>query len=111
MTQIRTVIKEPGEQPRVGMLSNDLASMQAAVGGGLIEVVEVSGDVLLIVNEEGKFRNDLAPNVYAPEVNDVLVGPVLVVSARAPGGNFGSLSEDEAAAALRRFRTAPPLFV
>jgi hypothetical protein len=106
MTQIQLVVKEPGAPPRTTTAGNDLRSLQQLVGG-LIEVVEVGGGVVLVVNEEGKLEG-LPPNLYCPRVGDWLLGPVLAV-ARDPDdeGDFQGFSDAEAQQVLDRFRAEP----
>lgn len=50
---IKVLIKEPGKEPVLAVIPNDLKSLQKAVGG-YIEVVQLHDDVVMAVNEEGK---------------------------------------------------------
>ena len=55
--KILVVIKEPGEPAEIEPLfENTLEAFQCRVGGN-IEVVRLSTDLALIVNEEGKINN------------------------------------------------------
>lgn len=50
-----TIIKKPGEEPKVRTVDNELEVLQGIVGG-YIEVVRIATDAVLIVNEEGLIR-------------------------------------------------------
>jgi len=75
------------------ILDGTLEQLQAAVGGGHIEAVPVprfvdpTGHSTAYVNEEGKFRPDLKPNMRATDFmvpgsglqfNDYIAGPFLL---------------------------------
>lgn len=53
MNKIYVGIKEPGKKVRFVWISGSLENLQKTVGG-YIEVVRLSRDLILIVNEEGK---------------------------------------------------------
>ncbi len=98
MTKIKVVIKYPGEDAREAMIENELEALQKIVRG-YIEVVPFAGDLLLIVNEEGKLQN-MAPNIVVLQSSgyDVIRGPVIVT--RASGEEFLSLSNKQVEKAL-----------
>jgi uncharacterized protein YuzE len=50
---MRILMVEPGKEPFVTEVSNDLESLQKAVDG-LIEVMYLEENVLIVCNEEGK---------------------------------------------------------
>ena len=55
--QILSIVKEPGQPPKVEPLfTNTLQAFQEAVGG-YIETVTIATDLVLIVNEEGRLRD------------------------------------------------------
>lgn len=98
MAKIKVVIKYPGEDAREAMIENELETLQKIVRGH-IEVVPFAGDLLLIVNEEGKLQN-MAPNIIVLQSGgyDVIRGPVIV--AKAGGEEFVSLEEKDVKKAL-----------
>ncbi len=57
---IRVIVKEPGMAPEWRIIPNELEALQREVDG-YIEVVRLSGNAAMIVNEEGKLRG-MAPN-------------------------------------------------
>ena len=76
MNKIRAIVKRPDEEYGHGEeIDNTLEELQRIVGG-YIETVSVFDDVLLIVNEEGKFLG-LEPNINF--YGDVLVGTIIAV--------------------------------
>lgn len=108
MNKIKVVIKCPGEAAREVMIENELEALQKIVRG-YIEVVPFAGDLLLIVNEEGKLQ-DMAPNIIVLQGGgyDVIRGPVIVT--RASGEEFTSLEGKEVKKALvaLELMTFPP---
>lgn len=57
--EIKVLMVEPGQHPKVTTLKNDLASLQEAVSigaenKGLIEIVGIADGVCILCNEEGK---------------------------------------------------------
>lgn len=50
---MRVLMVEPGKEPFVTQIGNDLESLQKAVDG-LIEVLYLEENVLIVCNEEGK---------------------------------------------------------
>lgn len=75
------------------ILDGTLEQLQEAVGGGHIEAVPIprfvdrSGNSTAYVNEEGKFRSDLKPNLRATDfmvpgmgiyMGDYIAGPMLI---------------------------------
>lgn len=55
MSEIRVIIKKPGEPPVSAQIENTLESLQETVGG-YIETVTMSRDVVIICNEEGRIK-------------------------------------------------------
>jgi len=104
--KIRVVTKEPGAMPRIREIENDLEAMQAAIGGGHLELVrfEFSGTEFdLWLDEDGK-RKGLAPNFHlqGPLNADTVVGPVMIARGNAEGDTVG-LSAEEAIKVLAWF--------
>jgi hypothetical protein len=78
--QILTIVKEPGQPPRVEPLfTNTLQAFQEAVGG-YIETVTIATDLVLIVNEEGRLREDMAYNCNVCGLD--LFGPIVAVGVK-----------------------------
>ena len=59
-TMLRILKVEPGQAPAVKEIQNDLASLQAEVGG-LIECISFPNGCVAVCNEEGKL-NGMQPN-------------------------------------------------
>lgn len=100
--QIQAVRLDANGDPQILTIANDLKTFQGIVGG-LIEVVEF-GDVLCIINEEGKLL-DLEPNFAYPigvqegkRYFDIIAGDCFFVGEG--GMEFRSLTEDEIRKAL-----------
>ena len=94
--QIRVLMVEPMEFPKLVTLQNDLDSLQKAVSigapdQGLIELVHLEDNVYVLCNEEGKLIG-LKPNRRLGD--DILVGTFYVV-ADDPEGNLASLNADQ----------------
>lgn len=81
--KIRAIVKRPDEKyGHVTNISSTLENFQKTVDG-FIEVVPFNQDVL-IVNEEGKYREDLEPNFWFN--GDLIIGTVALVGV--DGMNF-----------------------
>ena len=90
---IEVLMVEPGREPRIVRLDNNLESLQAAVSigadyRGLIERISLSDEVCILCNEEGKLIG-LEPNRRL--WSDVLCG-VFYVTGQDKEGNLCSLS-------------------
>ena len=97
--QILVVIKEPGQAPRVEPLfDNTLEAFQKAVGG-YIETVTITEDLIIICNEEGRFKG-LPFNVEVAGVG--FVGTVIAVGAK--DDEFASLKSTVIPFVLRLLR-------
>ena len=86
---------EPGKNPVVTTIKNDLDSLQNAVSigadhQGLIEIIGIDDNVCILCNEEGKIIG-LEPNRRF--YNDILCG-VFYVTGEDDDGNLTSLSPD-----------------
>lgn len=86
-TYTALVIHPNGTLERKTAKSDDLDSFQALVGGGYVEALQAPEGVFVLVDEEGLYKPDLAPNPIATAVCGVvgvpqgamLVGPVAFV--------------------------------
>ena len=74
MNKIKIMIKEPGQEPVIKEVDDNLKTFQEIVGG-YIECVEMPGinNVDLYVNEEGKL-DKLPGNFWLPEYEDCVCG-------------------------------------
>lgn len=100
--EIKVVIKNAGERPKEKVIENSLETLQEIVGG-YVEVVMITPDILLVINEEGKL-NGLAQNfaimmyyqkddVFQNELQDIICGNGFFVASK--GSDFASLSEEQ----------------
>ncbi len=97
---LRILKVEPGEEPYEKEISNDLASIQAEVGGGLFQPVYIGGNVILCCNKEGKL-NGMEPNRWLGD-EEIIRGPFFLVGADDDGG-FVSLTDKQIAACMDVF--------
>ena len=95
---------EPGKKPYEKDISKDLDSIQAEVGGGFFQVVDLGG-VLLYCNEEGKL-NGMTPNRWLG--NDIICGPFFLAGDDGLD-NSVSLTDEQVAKYRERF-LEPPQF-
>ena len=94
--RIRVLKVEPGKEPTLAMLNNNLDDLQKAVSigapsQGLIEIITLEEDVCILCNEEGKLIG-LEPNRRLGK--DILVG-VFYVTGQNDEGDLTSLSESK----------------
>ena len=99
--KIRVVYCEPGQLARITEIGTELANLQQAVGGGLIETFyPFEEEVCIVCNDEGKF-NGMRPcrAVYGEDqkLMDLIFGPFFICDCSTE--NFVSLSEEQ----LKRF--------
>ncbi len=94
-TNITVLMVEPGKNPTLTTIKNDLDSLQKAVSlgadhQGLIEIIGIDDNVCILCNEEGKIIG-LEPNRRF--YNDILCGVFYVVG-EDDEGNLTSLPSD-----------------
>lgn len=94
-TNITVLMVEPGKNPIVTTIKNDLDSLQKAVSlgadhQGLIEIIGIDDNVCILCNEEGKIIG-LEPNRRF--YNDIICG-VFYVTGEDDKGNLTSLPSD-----------------
>jgi hypothetical protein len=92
--EIKVLMVEPGKNPKVTMLQNDLDSLQKAVSivadyQGLIEIVPLGNGDCILCNEEGKL---IGLDGNRRVGRDIIVG-VFYVMTEDREGNLISLSE------------------
>ena len=104
---------EPKKFPKVITIDNELSSLQAKVGG-LIECIDITDDITLICNEEGKI-NGLEPNrairTDDGKLIDIIAGNMLIVGFDEIYGEFCSLSDEQIAKTKEMFFNPDFLFV
>lgn len=97
---MRVLMIEPGKEPFVSEVGNDLESLQKAVDG-LIEVVYLEDNVLIVCNEEGKCLG-LEGNRRVDN-GDIIAGAFLIC-----GGNYEgemiSLTDEQIEKYSERFK-------
>lgn len=94
MDKIKVVLQEPGEISRIVEVPNTLRAIQELVGG-YIEVHPICNDLLIVMDEEGRFKG-LPENVCCVQYGKI-VGAVFVTAAA--GEEFRSLTAEEIQAA------------
>lgn len=100
--KIKVLRVEPGQPPAVKEIGNDLASLQAEVGG-LIECISFPNGCVVVCNEEGKL-NGMSPNRRLGL--DIICGPFFVCDTTR-NGDFSSLSKSRIAEFSQLFAEAP----
>ena len=96
--ELRVVIVEPDQEPRVETIYDTLYHMQKIVGGN-IETVSLDDDSVLVCNEAGKILH-LKPNRSVND--DIIVGTFFIV--RTDGSEeFQSLTEEQINKYMTRF--------
>lgn len=96
---IRALYVEPGNEPLVVEVQNDLRALQRAVQG-LIELVPLDRKTLLLCNEEGKLQG--MQGNRRMENGSVIAGPFLVV--RDGGSDFASLTDHQTEFYMGKFK-------
>ncbi len=98
--KIKAIIKQPFSRPYVAEIENSLESYQKIVGGR-IECIDIPNteNIDIILNEEGKLDN-LAPNVFLPEYEDCVMGPIVVVGVNPRQGRHIGLNNKQISDAM-----------
>ena len=104
--KIRVVYCEPGQLARITEIGTELANLQQAVGGGLIETFyPFEEEVCIVCNDEGKF-NGMRPcrAVYGEDgkMMDISFGPFFICDCSTE--NFASLSDEKLQHFAEQFR-------
>ena len=91
-TNITVLMVEPGKNPRLTTIKNDLDSLQKAVSigadhQGLIEIIGIDDNVCILCNEEGKIIGLESNRRF---YNDILCG-VFYITGEDDEGNLTSL--------------------
>lgn len=97
------VMKEPGKDPKVTTIKNDLEGIQKAVKG-FFEVVRFydDSDIVIVCNDNGKFEGMPYNFTF---YGDNIVGPVFFCGEKMgpDGGEFCSLKADQIRMVLEAF--------
>ena len=88
---MRILMKEPGKDPRVMIVPNELGFLQQLVGG-FIEVHRLTDGLVMIVDEEGKLKNK-RPNFRVAALDDTIVGNA--ISCGEDGEDFADIDEHD----------------
>ena len=100
--KIKVLKIEPGQAPQVKEIQNDLASLQAEVGG-LIECISFPNGCVAVCNEGGKI-NGMPPNRRLGA--DIICGPLFICDTTR-NGNFTSLGKSKIAEYSQLFADIP----
>lgn len=78
MEKIKAIIKRPDEEyGHMTWISNTLENLQRTVGG-FIEVVPITNEAVMIVNEEGKIKNLERNFRFGTTFPDTIRGEVII---------------------------------
>ena len=94
-SKLNVVIKDPGKEPFIKRIEDDLTTYQEILGG-MMEMVPFEKGQVLLCNEEGKLKG-LAPNLLLPS-GEIIVGTAIIVGT--DGEEFRSLTDEEAEEAM-----------
>ena len=94
--EIKVLMVEPGQHPKVVMLKDDLDSLQKAVSigadyQGLIEIIGIGNGDCILCNEEGKLIG-LEGN---RRVDSDIIAGVFYIMSEGEDGDLVSLSEEK----------------
>lgn len=100
MSKITAIIKQPFSKPYVTKIDNSLENYQKIVGG-FIECIDIphATNIDIILNEEGKL-NKMAPNIFLPEYDDCIMGPIVVVGFNPSRGSHIGLNNKQISEAM-----------
>lgn len=95
--RIEVLYVEPMKKARFIEIGEDLASMQAAVGGMIEEYMPYDDEVAIVCNEEGKMHGlELNRAIYGKDglIQDIMCGSFFVCYAPIESEKFMSLPEE-----------------
>ena len=110
---LHVVVVEPEKPPYAQDIQSGLKSMQKIVGGTIQALYPFSEPIALICNDEGKvlglpFNRSLRDE--SGKLYDVISGTFFLCGAPADSDRFESLTEQQAAWCLERFRVPELIF-
>ena len=88
---MRILMKEPGKDPHVMIIPNNLDVLQQLVDG-YIETHTLTDGLVMIVDEEGKLKNK-RPNFRVAALDDTIVGNAIFCGE--DGENFTDIGEHD----------------
>ncbi len=94
-SKLNVVIKDPGKEPFIKRIEDDLTTYQEILGG-MMEMVPFEKGQVLLCNDEGKLKG-LEPNLILPS-GEIIVGTAIIVGT--DGEEFRSLTDEEAEEAM-----------
>lgn len=111
--QLRVIVCRPGEKPTIEEIEDDLASMQAVVGGMIQEYQPFYDEsdprienVTIYCHEEGKLRNLERNRAIADNdgrILDIIRGPFFICYATIESETFHSLPADLEEKFMKKF--------
>ena len=118
MNELKVLVKKVDEMPEIKTIDSSLESLQKVVGG-LIEVVYITDDILLIINEEGKINDsemnftwvtiEEEENKFYYHFKDFIFGDVFFVGDG--GSTFKSLTDEQIHSIVASFDLNGTLFI
>lgn len=110
--KIKVIVAEPNKEPCVKEIYNSLRAKQKLVGG-LIQCVPSFFDSKdtydFMVNEEGK-KDDLPPNRYIFDKQDIVCGNLVLIKADNNSGEFISLEDHEIEPLIEKINNKCPMY-
>jgi len=96
MSSIVIQIYEPGKEPHVSFVNNDLPAMQKLVVG-YIESLTIDERLVLICNEEGRFMETCPKNriIRIPKRGTHQIHGTFFICAYTSDGEFSSITDDD----------------
>lgn len=97
--QITALLIEPHKKPEVIQVENNFKAFNKIIGGQLIEPVIMSDTAAILIDEEGKLKENRVGNRRLN--GDILVGNMLIVGTH--GEHITGLSEEDIALYSKMF--------
>ena len=72
---MRILMKEPGKDPHVMVIPNDIGTIQQLIDGH-VERHQLTEGLVMLVDEDGKLKNK-QPNFRVAALNDTIVGTAI----------------------------------
>ena len=110
---LRVVVVEPEKAPYEQAIQPGLKPMQEIVGGTIQALYPFEEPIALICNDEGKFLElpfNRSLRDEAGKLYDVISGTFFLSGAPANSDHFASLTEQQAAWCMERFRIPELIF-
>ncbi len=91
MAKIKALVKDPGKEPEIVEVENSLEGLQELVGGFIEVVTKIPGQLVMLVDEEGKMKS-LPVNFMDYQLDDFIVGRAVFLGE--DGEEFTDVPED-----------------